>query len=117
MRGERGTGAVEYMLNRRSAMETYERWIAATVRGPVRGRCGAWTRQMQRAFPELRRVGGFVARADLPPWAGVHLVQAHWWLLTPAEQVVDLTARQFGWPLVYLEIGDEAALRALAKEE
>ncbi len=98
-------------------MNAYECWIAATVGGNVRGRCGAWTRRMQRAFPELRLVGGFVARADIPPGAGAHLVQAHWWLVTPAGQVVDPTARQFGWPLVYIEVGDEAALRALAEEE
>ena len=72
---------------------------------------------MQQTFPELRRVGGFVARADRPPAAGVPQVRAHWWLVTPAGQVVDPTARQFGWPLVYLEVGDEAALRALAADE
>ena len=65
-------------------MNAYERWIAATVCGSVRGRCGGWTRRMQRTFPELRLVGGFVARADMPPWAGTHLVHAHWWLVTPA---------------------------------
>ncbi len=98
-------------------MNAYKRWIAATVCGSVRGRCGGWTRRMQRTFPELRLVGGFVARADMPPWAGAHLVHAHWWLVTAAGQVVDPTARQFGWPLVYIEIGDEAALRALAEDE
>ncbi len=65
-------------------MNAYKRWIAVTVCGSVRGRCGGWTRRMQRTFPELRLVGGFVARADMPPWAGTHLVHAHWWLVTPA---------------------------------
>jgi hypothetical protein len=97
-------------------MEPYQRWIAATVRGNLRGRCAAWTRRMQQTFPELRRVGGIVAPADRSPREGVALVQQHWWLLTPAGQVVDPTARQFGWPLVYVEFGDEAALAALLKE-
>jgi hypothetical protein len=97
-------------------MNAYADWIAATVGGSVRGRCLAWTQQMQRVFPELRRVGGFVAPADRPPWAGAHLVHWHWWLLTPAEQVVDPTARQFGWPLVYIEVEDLAALSAMAEE-
>ena len=90
--------------------DPYAAWIAVTVRGNLRGRCAAWTRQMQRVFPELRRVGGIVAPADRPPYAGGHLVQHHWWLLTPVGQVVDPTARQFGWPLVYIAFGDEAAL-------
>ena len=100
-------------------MNAYKRWIAATVCGSVRGRCGGWTRRMQRTFPELRLVGGFVARADMPPWAGTHLVHAHWWLVTAAGQVVDPTARQFGWPLVYIEIGDAAAFldKSLAVKE
>jgi hypothetical protein len=72
---------------------------------------------MQRTFPELRLVGGFVAPADRPPWAAAPLMHAHWWLVTLAGQVVDPTARQFGWPLVYMEVGDEAALRALAEDE
>lgn len=97
-------------------METYERWITTHVRGNVRGRCGAWTRRMQQTFPELRRAGGLVAPADRPPYAGVHLVQQHWWLLTPAGDVVDPTARQFGWPPMYIEFGDEAALAVLLKE-
>jgi hypothetical protein len=96
--------------------DPYAAWIAVTVRGNLRGRCAAWTRQMQRVFPELRRVGGFIAPADRPPWAGAHLVHWHWWLLTPAEQVVDPTARQFGGPLVYIEVEDLAALRAMAEE-
>src|SRR2546425_12871953 len=70
-------------------MNAYERWITAHVRGNVRGRCAAWTRRMQQTFPELRRVGGFVARADRPPAAGVPQVRAHWWLVTPAGQGVD----------------------------
>jgi hypothetical protein len=57
-------------------MNAYADWIAATVGGSVRSRCLAWTQQMQRVFPELRRVGGFVAPADRPPWAGAPLV--HW---------------------------------------
>jgi hypothetical protein len=89
-------------------MTAYERWIATYVRGSVRGRCAAWTRQMQRTFPELQRVYGFVVREDLPPQLGVHRLQGHWWLVTPTGAIVDPTQRQFGWPLVYVPLPDLA---------
>ena len=50
--------------------------------------CSSATEQMQKEFPELTRVRGYVDTHDR--W------QTHWWLETPAGEVVDPTAMQFG---------------------
>lgn len=66
----------------------YEAWIQEwRSRNVSLGMCSAATSQMQKAFPELRRVRGHV----------IYLYgrAAHWWLETSEHGVVDPTADQF----------------------
>jgi hypothetical protein len=50
--------------------------------------CGAWTLEMNEAFPELRRVAGEVILSN--GWT-----RHHWWLVDPDGSIVDPTASQF----------------------
>lgn len=82
----------------------YADWIARYVLGDTTGDCAAWTLQMQRVFPELRRVRGHVCPANagalgtsLQPPEGY----PHWWLVTAAGAIVDPTVAQFPWPVHY----------------
>lgn len=73
----------------------YDTWIAEYVAkhsGFVRGKCASATAEMVEAFPELKRVAGFVE--VLWPAAGV-VTEQHWWCLDPSGDVVDPTAAQF----------------------
>lgn len=75
----------EYSGARSGAM-TYDEWIAAFVlrcEGHVFGRCSSATTEMVAAFPELRRVAGFVGSTE------------HFWCVAPDGQIVDPTAEQF----------------------
>lgn len=69
----------------------YQLWIVQNVTD-ARGRCVETTRQMARAFPELRRVRGHahcpIQNRAIP----------HWWLVAPSGDVVDPTAEQFECP-------------------
>lgn len=69
---------------------SYDEWIAQHVSDHVSayGRCAAVTLAMQAAFPELRRVRGHY-------YCMIWGERQHWWLVTPAGEIVDPTARQF----------------------
>ena len=93
-------------------MPSYEDWIREHC-ADWKSRCVERTAEMAAAFPELRRVRGWVTIA----WGGRVLDREHWWLVTPAGQVVDPTARQFSDPgyifaggriLGYQELPDDA---------
>lgn len=65
----------------------YKKWIAENVKEAY-GKCVEITKQMQQAFPELRRVRGHY----ICPIDGE---RSHWWLETSAGVIVDPTASQF----------------------
>lgn len=72
----------------------YEAWIVEYVArngGFVRGKCAVATEEMVAAFPELRRVAGFVEVL----WPAGVVTEQHWWCLAPSGDVVDPTASQF----------------------
>lgn len=72
-------------------MSPYEAWIEAYVsRQPkrfVRGLCEEASKEMVEAFPELKRVCGFVHTPNGK--------EEHWWCVTADGKVVDPTASQF----------------------
>lgn len=70
------------------ALVQYAEWMAARHAQESFNQCLLWTQEMQQAFPELRRVRGWV---DVP---GVG-ERPHWWLVTADGVIVDPTARQF----------------------
>lgn len=75
-------------------MSAYAEWIRAYVAAQnnfVRGRCSEATKKMVEAFPELRRVAGFV---EVMHPGGVYEEQ-HWWCVAPDGSVVDPTESQF----------------------
>jgi hypothetical protein len=76
----------------------YEGWIAewASKQRLLRGRCASATAEMVEAFPELRRVAGWVFGAKTPP-------TEHFWCVTPDASIVDPTASQFSGELTYRE--------------
>lgn len=80
--------------------QRYAEWIETYVaRQPnrfVRGKCSDATKEMVAAFPELRRVCGFV-RA---PWGD----DQHWWCIAPDGSVVDPTREQFPAVFGYEEV-------------
>lgn len=82
----------------------YQAWIDAFVRSHnyfVRGLCGEATKQMMKAFPELRRACGFAF------WVcPTRLVRdEHFWCVTPDGTIVDPTVSQFGGaPVRYEEL-------------
>lgn len=90
--------------------EEYAAWIEAYVARHtnrfVRGKCATATEEMVKAFPELRRVGGFV---DVE-WGR----DQHWWCVAPDGSIVDPTVEQFGlWPVQYEELDlNDPATRA-----
>lgn len=76
--------------------QAYKDWIVAKLAtGSPYGRCDEWTREMQLAFPELRRERGHYLDVIWGP-------REHWWLIDDAiadddagGDVVDPTAEQF----------------------
>ncbi len=68
----------------------YVEWIDAYKASvnSVTGRCSSATKEMQAAFPELKRVAGFVTT-----FMGAQL--EHFWLMTEAGEIVDPTVSQF----------------------
>lgn len=64
----------------------YSEWIKSNVHDP-KHKCREVTEEMQRAFPELRRVAGHYYSID-----GIH---PHWWLTAPDGSIVDPTIAQF----------------------
>ena len=77
---------------------TYEAWIAAWVlKQPfLRGTCARGAKEMVEAFPELRRVAGWVFGPKMPP-------TEHFWCVTRDAAIVDPTAGQFEGELNYRE--------------
>lgn len=70
-------------------MDLYETWIAEyAARAKLYGQCEPATKEMAAAFPELSIVRGHVIDGR---WGK----RAHWWLVTPAGEIVDPTAAQF----------------------
>jgi hypothetical protein len=68
---------------------TYTAWIEDHTRNTdVWNTCEISTKLMADAFPELRRVRGWV----MVPGVGE---RPHWWLVDPLGNIVDPTARQF----------------------
>lgn len=85
------------------------------MNGTMKGLCGGATAAMVKAFPELRRVPGYVyvtvqeAGPFYPPGPQEVPAGEHWWCETPDGEVVDPTACQFahlGGPLRYVEETD-----------
>jgi hypothetical protein len=66
----------------------YAEWIAANVEGDGYGQCREVTERMAAAFPELARVRGHY-------YCLIWGEREHWWLTTPAGEIVDPTAAQF----------------------
>ncbi len=56
--------------------------------GEPLGRCAEYTAAFAEAFPELKRVRGFVTLRS-------GLRRSHWWLVDSAGKIVDPTASQF----------------------
>jgi hypothetical protein len=81
-------------------MEAYATWIEAYVaRQPhrfVRGHCYEATEEMVVAFPELKRVAGFVY--------STFGREQHFWCVTPDGTVVDPTKSQFQLVFNYEEL-------------
>ncbi len=65
---------------------TYNEWINENIPDSY-GACREATRDMQKAFPELRRV-----RGHYHCW--IWGVREHWWLVD-GDEIVDPTAAQF----------------------
>lgn len=75
----------------------YRRWIddyVESVGGDVLQRCASATIEMQRDFPELKRVRGHVL-VPTPDYPGGIKKWPHWWLETEDGILVDPTAAQF----------------------
>ena len=66
----------------------YAPWIKSNVPDNCIGQCAEQTLRMAAAFPELKRIRGHYI---CPCWGK----REHWWLITPENQVVDPTAKQF----------------------
>lgn len=81
--------------------QKYQDWIDAKLerRSPV-NKCAEWTEEMQKAFPELTRVRGYVGTS---PDAREGCGGQHWWLKTADGTIVDPTASQFSEPINYSE--------------
>lgn len=90
---------------------TYADWIEDYVsRQPdrfVRGKCAEATQLMVEAFPELRRVAGFVHCT----WGR----DQHWWCAAPDGSVVDPTKSQFQLVFEYeeLDLADPEAVKRI----
>ena len=82
---------------------TYDEWITDFVSNQrvIRGACGRAVNEMVEAFPELKRVAGWVL------FAGG--CSEHFWCVAPDGAIVDPTASQFNSELHYQEFqpGDE----------
>lgn len=65
----------------------YEEWITENAGDPL-GRCVDLTNAMVERFPELKKVRGHY-------YCPVRGERAHWWLVTPAGELVDPTKAQF----------------------
>jgi len=78
-------------------VSTYDQWIADFVSKQriIRGACGRAVNEMAKAFPELKRVAGWVV------FKGGR--SEHFWCVTPDGSIVDPTASQFGELLRYHE--------------
>lgn len=81
-------------------MASYAEWIEAFVSSQpsrfVRGKCDTATAKMVAAFPELRRVAGFVYCT----WGR----EQHWWCVAPDGSIIDPTASQYVAILEYEEL-------------
>lgn len=91
-------------------MNAYESWIAAYVARNnefVRGKCSEAAAEMVAAFPELKRVAGFV-HCD---WGR----DQHFWCVTPDGEVIDPTRAQFRTVFAYeeLDLADPAVRRQI----
>ncbi len=72
----------------------YVLWICENVNGTGLAGCGFYTEKMIAAFPELKRVRGFVRFSDSSKTS--HTAgSAHWWCETADGTIVDPTASQF----------------------
>lgn len=67
--------------------KTYQDWIANNVVDP-QYRCEYWSKEMVKAFPELKRIRGYFV---------IHNVNRipHWWLEDVDGNVIDPTSSQF----------------------
>jgi len=80
--------------------EDYFAWISKRYPDAATAccRCEEATKEMVQAFPELRRVGGWVAGSPMRrPRRGAE----HWWCVTPDGCIVDPTRAQFLWAEIY----------------
>lgn len=86
-----------------SPKQTWAEWIEEYVSQQpnrfVRGKCDKATELMVEAFPELKRVAGFVHCS----WG----LDQHWWCVSPEGAVVDPTASQFQSIYQYEELDPE----------
>jgi hypothetical protein len=83
--------------------ERYAEWIKTWLTSNrAYGNCARATEEMVKAFPELRRVPGFV-------FDGRWGQREHWWCVAPDGTIVDPTASQFPVLFNYREYkeGDE----------
>jgi len=81
-------------------MDVYEKWISE-YKGEIVLKCAEVTLEMNKVFPELRRVRGYV---DIL----CDSRRPHWWLVDPNGVVVDPTSAQWATPIVwYEEVADE----------
>jgi hypothetical protein len=82
----------------------YRTWIDLwlTTNHPL-GRCSSACQDMQKTFPELRLVRGYVDH--------MHGNDAHWWLQEVGGEVVDPTASQFKSPNNYTEYEEGMEVR------
>ena len=79
-----------------SSNKKYQEWIANYLKdhpNPI-GECQKATKEMLKAFPELKIVRGHVETV----FCGR---QGHWWLESPDGAIVDPTRRQFQGPIDY----------------
>lgn len=65
----------------------YNEWIKNNIVDSY-GKCAEKTAEMQRVFPELKRIRGHY----VCPLGGR---RQHWWLLTAEGEIIDPTASQF----------------------
>ena len=68
--------------------DKYKNWIEANVK-KVYGQCKDVTKDMAKAFPELKRVRGFYHCSWLSK------KREHWWLVDKDKNIIDPTVRQF----------------------
>lgn len=76
--------------------DEYVTWIKAYIDrmdGKLLGRCKDAVEEMAKAFPELTKVPGHV----YTDWG----MRGHWWCKTADGEVIDPTAKQFGFIFAY----------------